>query len=74
MAGSRRTAGTPKEIVARLSTELQRIQQDTGVQGAIVQIGMEPFAPHSPEQFAATIAAEQPRWAKAIKDSGAKVD
>ena len=40
----------------------------------LIKFGMEPFAPHSPEQFAATIAAEQPRWAKAIKDSGAKVD
>ena len=27
-----------------------------------------------PSEFAAIIAAEQPRWAKAIKDSGAKVD
>jgi hypothetical protein len=35
---------------------------------------MEPSAPNPPEQFAATIAAEQPRWAKAIKESGAKVD
>jgi hypothetical protein len=35
---------------------------------------MEPFPPQSPEQFAAMVAGEQPRWAKAIKDSGAKVD
>jgi hypothetical protein len=40
----------------------------------LFKFGMEPIAPHTPEQFAATIAAEQPRWAKAIKDSGAKVD
>ena len=40
----------------------------------LVKFGMEPFPPQSPEQFAAMIAAEQTRWAKAIKDSGAKVD
>jgi len=67
-------AGTPREIVTRLSTELQRIQQTQEFKEQLFKFGMEPFAPHSPEQFAATIAAEQPRWAKAIKDSGAKVD
>jgi tripartite-type tricarboxylate transporter receptor subunit TctC len=67
-------AGTPREIVARLSAELQRIQDTPEFKEQLIKFGMEPFAPHSPEQFAATIAAEQPRWAKAIKDSGAKVD
>jgi tripartite-type tricarboxylate transporter receptor subunit TctC len=67
-------AGTPREIVARLSSELQRIQETQEFKEQLFKFGMEPFAPHSPEQFAATIAAEQPRWAKAIKDSGAKVD
>jgi tripartite-type tricarboxylate transporter receptor subunit TctC len=67
-------AGTPREIVAQLSTELQRIQETREFKEQLVKFGMEPFAPKTPEQFAATIAAEQPRWAKAIKDSGAKVD
>lgn len=67
-------AGTPKEIVARLSDELQRIQATPEFREQLVKFGMDPFPPQSPEQFAAMIAAEQPRWAKAIKDSGAKVD
>ena len=29
---------------------------------------------NTPAEFAAVIRAEQPRWAKAVKDSGAKVD
>ena len=67
-------AGTPQEIVARLSSELQKIQATPDFRAQLFKFGMEPFAPHSPEQFAATIEAEQPRWAKAIRDSGAKVD
>jgi tripartite-type tricarboxylate transporter receptor subunit TctC len=67
-------AGTPKEIVARLSAELQKIQAAPEFRNQLLRFGMEPFAPQTPEQFAATIEAEQPRWAKAIKDSGAKVD
>lgn len=67
-------AGTPKDIVAKLSDELQRIQSTPEFREQLVKFGMEPFAPQTPEQFAAMIAAEQPLWAKAIKDSGAKVD
>jgi tripartite-type tricarboxylate transporter receptor subunit TctC len=66
--------GTPRNIVARLSSELRRIQATTDFQEQPVRFGIEPFPPQSPEQFAAMIAAEQPRWAKAIRDSGAKVD
>ena len=67
-------AGTPKDVVARLSAELQKIQATPEFREQLFKFGMEPIAPHTPEQFAAAIAAEQPRWAKAIKDSGAKVD
>jgi tripartite-type tricarboxylate transporter receptor subunit TctC len=67
-------AGTPRDIVAKLSAELQKIQATPEFREQLFKFGMEPIAPHTPEQFAATIAAEQPRWAKAIKDSGAKVD
>jgi tripartite-type tricarboxylate transporter receptor subunit TctC len=67
-------AGTPREIVARLSAELQGIQATPEFREQLFKFGMEPSAPNTPEQFAATIAAEQPRWAKAIKGSGAKVD
>ena len=67
-------SGTPGEIVARLSAELQKIQTTPDFKAQLVKFGMEPSAPHAPEQFAATIAAEQPRWAKAVKESGAKVE
>jgi tripartite-type tricarboxylate transporter receptor subunit TctC len=67
-------AGTPKEILARLAVELQKIQATPDFREQLVRFGMDPFPPQSPEQFAAMIVAEQPRWAKAIRDSGAKVD
>jgi len=44
-------AGTPKEIVARLSTELQRIQQTQEFKEQLFKFGMEPFAPHSPNNL-----------------------
>src|SRR5207237_7410813 len=60
-------AGTPKEIVMRLSSELQKIQAAPEFQAQLHSFGMEPSAPHSPEQFAATIAAEPPRRATALR-------
>ncbi|HZQ61509.1 MAG TPA: tripartite tricarboxylate transporter substrate binding protein [Casimicrobiaceae bacterium] len=67
-------AGTPREIVALLGNELQKIQATPEFREQLVRFGMEPFAPQTPDQFAAMIAAEQPRWARAIKQSGAKID
>jgi tripartite-type tricarboxylate transporter receptor subunit TctC len=67
-------AGTAQNVVARLASELQKIQATSEFKDQLFKFGMEPFAPHTPAQFAETIAAEQPRWAKAIKDSGAKID
>jgi len=67
-------AETPREVVARLASELGRLQSTPEFRDQLVRFGMEPFAPQTPEQFAATLKAEQPRWVKAIRDSGAKVD
>jgi tripartite-type tricarboxylate transporter receptor subunit TctC len=67
-------AGTQKGVIGRLSAELRRIQDTPEFKEQLLRFGMERSAPNTPEQFAAIIAAEQPRWAKAIRDSGAKVD
>ena len=67
-------AGTPRDVVATLAAELQRIQASAEFREQLVRFGMDPFPPQTPAEFAALIEAEQPRWAKAIRDSGAKVD
>jgi tripartite-type tricarboxylate transporter receptor subunit TctC len=65
--------GTPREVTARLNREVNAILEDNQVrkflenQGAIVQGG-------SPDKFAAHIRVEIPKWAKVIKESGARVD
>ena len=67
-------AGTPQEIIARLAAELQKIEATPEFRAQLFKFGMEPLPPQTPEQFAATIKAEIPRWAKAIRESGAQVD
>jgi tripartite-type tricarboxylate transporter receptor subunit TctC len=67
-------AGTPPEIVERLSSELLRIEGTSEFRDQLHNFGMEPAPSLSAAEFAAYIATEQPRWAKAVKESGAKVD
>ena len=60
-------------VVARPPADTPEAQKNV-LRAQLVKFGMEPSPPQTPEQFAAVIQAEQPRWAKAIRDSGAKVD
>jgi len=66
-------ARTPKEIVATLNTELLRVLALPDVKERLATNGMIPF-PSTPEQFAAYIKAETAKWAKVVKESGARVD
>jgi tripartite-type tricarboxylate transporter receptor subunit TctC len=59
-------AGTPKEIVARLNREILRIIALPDVKERFAAIGFEPIGT-TPEQFAARIKAEVPRWAEIIR-------
>ena len=66
-------AGTPRAVTTRLNAEVNAVLKDAQVskflesQGAIIEGG-------SAEKFAAHIKAEIPKWAKVIKDSGARAD
>ena len=66
-------AGTPKEIVKFLHDETLKALNDPATKEKLAQQGGEPLT-MTPEQFAAMIKQELPRWDKLVKDSGAKVD
>jgi tripartite-type tricarboxylate transporter receptor subunit TctC len=66
-------AKTPRDIVTKLNAELTRILQLPDVKSRFQDEGGE-VTPTTPEQFAAFIARELPKWAKIVKASGARVD
>lgn len=66
-------AGTAAGIVQRLNAEINRIVEMPDVKEKLAQSGLT-SKPNSPAEFAAFIRDEIPKWAKAIKDSGAKAD
>jgi tripartite-type tricarboxylate transporter receptor subunit TctC len=65
--------GTPPDIVTRLNTELVRILNTPEMKERLAALGAEPVG-NKPDEFAAFIKAEIPKYAKVIKASGAKAD
>jgi tripartite-type tricarboxylate transporter receptor subunit TctC len=66
-------AGTPKDMIAKLNAEFNKALQNPELRKKLGDEGADP-AGGTPEQFAALIKDEIPRWGKVVKESGAKVD
>jgi tripartite-type tricarboxylate transporter receptor subunit TctC len=66
-------AGTPKDIVAKLSAETHKALNAPDVKEKLLAQGVEPVG-STPEQFTAHLESEMARYAAVVKSSGAKVD
>jgi tripartite-type tricarboxylate transporter receptor subunit TctC len=66
-------AGVPPAIINQLNREMNRILQLPDVKERLASLSLE-FTPNSPAEFAATLKAEVEKYAKMVKQSGAKVD
>jgi tripartite-type tricarboxylate transporter receptor subunit TctC len=66
-------AGTPPDIIDTLHRAVVETLKDPDVQQRLAALGVD-VAPDSPDEFAAYIKAEIPKWAAVIKASGAKVE
>jgi tripartite-type tricarboxylate transporter receptor subunit TctC len=66
-------ARTPEPVVARLNAEITRAALGP-LAGKLAAAGIEVEKPHTAADMAAYIKAQSPKWAKLVKDSGAKGD
>jgi tripartite-type tricarboxylate transporter receptor subunit TctC len=66
-------AGMPQDLVNRINSEITRALAAPEVAERLAQLGLE-WKPNSAGEFAGFLREEVQKWAKAVKDSGAKAD
>lgn len=66
-------AGTPFAIVRKLNGEINRVLDLPDVREKLAQLSLD-VTPNTPEQFASTLQTEVAKYAKVVKDSGARAD
>lgn len=66
-------AGTPRDIVNRLNTELTKVMNSKEIHERMTTLGWDPVT-NTPEEFAAQIKSELGVWADVVKKSGARID
>ena len=62
-------AGTPRELIGRLNSELHKALASPDLKERLANAGIDPMT-STPEQFASFIKSETVRYAKVIKDAG----
>ena len=66
-------ANTPREVIARINAEFNKALKMPELAKRLGDEGADP-AGGTPEQFAALIREDIPRWGRVVRESGAKVD
>ncbi len=67
-------AGTPKEIVTRLNTELRAVLARPELRERLNVIGLEVMGTGAPEDFGSFLQVELAKWAKWVKDAGIQAE
>jgi len=66
-------AGTPREALARLATEMQKIAQAPDIKERYLSLGLDPIS-STPDEMAVFMRAQQERYGAIIKAQGIKAE
>jgi len=66
-------AGTPKDVVLKLNSEILKVLHDPEIKQRLVSLGIEATGT-TPEQYAEAIRVKIQKYAKLVKDAGVRVD
>ncbi len=70
-AGVIAPAGTPKEIVEKMSAEIAKVLREPAMREQLAKLGYEAVG-NTPEEFTAFVRQEVAQWGKVIKDADIK--
>jgi tripartite-type tricarboxylate transporter receptor subunit TctC len=65
--------GAPKDIIEKLSSEINAIMKEPDMRKRLVELGGEPLI-QSPDAFGDMIKAETAKWKKVVEFAGLKVE
>lgn len=66
-------AGTPRELVRRISTEAARAYTNPQAKERLAQIGMDPVG-STPEEFVSFLRTEIAKWSKVVKEANIRIE
>ncbi len=66
-------AGTPPAVIRQINADVADAMKNTEVAEKVAKAGADTYL-ISPEEFAALLKADIAKWAKVVRESGAKVD
>jgi tripartite-type tricarboxylate transporter receptor subunit TctC len=64
--------GTPKETISLMNAEMKKVLAMPDVRQRLQQIGVEPGAGSTPDEFGSFIDAEIEKWGKIVRDANIK--
>ena len=67
-------AGTPSELVKKLNADVGAVLADPEFRAKLASDGSEVVAGGTPDEFAGYVKSETAKWARVVKDSGARID
>ena len=68
------SAGTPKEIIAKMANEIAKVIALPEIKERFASIGMDAASEVGPEKFGTLIQSEIAKWGKVVKDAGIRLD
>jgi len=66
-------AGTPREIISKLATEITKMLNTSDLKEQLASQGVEPFI-STPEQFAALMKADMAKFARVVKAANIRIE
>jgi tripartite-type tricarboxylate transporter receptor subunit TctC len=66
-------AGTPKDVIATLHRAMVEGLRDPETRKRLADLGVE-VTPDTPEEFAAYIRSEIPKWTAVVKSAGVRLE